>query len=245
METKSYGIILYYKDSDSIKYLISQSKDTIEYNNIIRGYYNNNHLPKYISLMTTEEKYRILNYSFDDLWEDLWYTAKDHDVNKYSHIVNNYKKAKHKYSLIIERLKVLIYESLKEISMIQEPSWGFPKGRRLSNNEAEIETAFREFHEETGILLDSRYLDFILPITEIKIGSNEKKYILKYFICKAPEKFKIQKKWYIGKSVKIRTKSYYISNEIADLKWLTLKETKKYLSPVRYEILEKIERQIH
>jgi len=63
-----------------------------------------------------------------------------------------------------------------------EPEWGFPKGRRNSN-ENNIETAIREFSEETGYTLNDITL-FKYPIfNELFIGSDNMKYKHTYYLA--------------------------------------------------------------
>ena len=63
-----------------------------------------------------------------------------------------------------------------------EPEWGFPKGRR-NTQEKDYDCALREFSEETGynasILNNIRN---IVPFEEIFIGSNYKAYRHKYYL---------------------------------------------------------------
>src|SRR6188508_2395973 len=88
----SYGIILFYIDIDeNIWYLICQRRDTIEYADFIRGRYTKTMLNAYISLMSQDERERILTYDFRDLWDDLWV---NHDVGFYK---DSFVKAKTKF----------------------------------------------------------------------------------------------------------------------------------------------------
>jgi len=63
-----------------------------------------------------------------------------------------------------------------------EPEWGFPKGKR-NTNEKDYDCALREFYEETGY--DKKYLKLIeniLPLEEVFMGSNFKSYKHKYYL---------------------------------------------------------------
>jgi ADP-ribose pyrophosphatase YjhB (NUDIX family) len=78
-------------------------------------------------------------------------------------------------------LKSLIEES-NQYQSWEEPEWGFPKGRR-NNQESDYECAIREFKEETGYNHHSlTYIQNVLPLEEIFMGSNYKAYKHKYFL---------------------------------------------------------------
>jgi 8-oxo-dGTP pyrophosphatase MutT (NUDIX family) len=65
----------------------------------------------------------------------------------------------------------------------QETEWEFPKGHK-NFQEKDIDTALREFEEETGYLKQNiTIIDNIIPYEEIFIGSNHKSYKHKYYIA--------------------------------------------------------------
>ena len=89
----SYGIILF-TDKNDPKFLLAQRRDTIEYVDFIKG--NRYYIPleDYAINMTEEERERILNYEFDDLWNDLW-------INKESkYYKQDYEESKKDFELI-------------------------------------------------------------------------------------------------------------------------------------------------
>ena len=119
--------------------------------------------------MTDYEINKILNTSYDDLWDELW--------NKKNEPYDN--KNKNKMIYVLQQ-----YKSLFNKKIWKEPEWGFPKGRR-NYKEKDIECALREFTEETGY--PNRFLKIInnlFMIEENFTGSNLKSYKHKYFICK-------------------------------------------------------------
>src|SRR5690348_12668736 len=76
----SYGIILYTwirtESKNELKFLLSQRRDTIHYIEFPKYVNDDKMIPKIISLMTKDEKKRIMScYNSDkiaDLWFDLW-----------------------------------------------------------------------------------------------------------------------------------------------------------------------------
>lgn len=222
--TTSYGIILLHIDANEkqIRYLLSQRRDTIEYSDYLKGRYNSYNLQTYFGLMTEEERDRLVNYTFDELWDDLWI---DHSNSYYK----NYKgKSKTKY----ENNKTGMYDLLKKtFTLRKEPSWGFPKGKK-NFQENEINCAFREFEEETCLKINYTNLLNISPSIEIFKGSNNYMYKTVYYIAQTDIKFPINK-------LKLETgiREYTISDEVSNLRWCTLGEALVLLQPYRQKLL--------
>ena len=128
-----------------------------------------------VSEMTETEKDRIIKYSFDELWEQLW-------MNKNSRIFKNeYKSAKIKY------------ESMDVVAMVKEhySKWKdsefcIPKGRR-NNHETPEYCSIREFSEETGIKQEHIRFSKNKFISEIFYGSNGVPYKHVYYIAEILE----------------------------------------------------------
>ena len=150
----SLGIILFKKnENNQIEYLMVQRKDTLGFVEFMRGKYNIeniDYIEKLISIMTYDERQKIIENDFDDLWNELW---MDKTKKQY---FNEYENSKKKfYSLkmgfIHKETIVDIHEINKRTNLLYySPEWGFPKGRR-NLHETDIECANREFKEETGM----------------------------------------------------------------------------------------------
>ena len=186
----------------------------------------------HISTMTKDEQKKLLTNDFDDLWVKLWGTPKEQSLN--------YKNDKENAKLIIDQLKSGIQDLSSNTivtleSMIHEvetpwltPEWGFPKGRR-DPREFELQCAFRELYEETGI----KDKDVILvrnlePISESFFGSNHIHYCHKYYVMF----------YNSNNEVKFDTSNTFMMQEIGDIGWFTLEEC---LSMIRPENIEKKE----
>lgn len=225
----SYGIILFYVDSkDKIWFLLAQRRDTIEYTDFLRGKYTYANMETYFSLMTNEERDRIKNYSFNDLWDDLWI---NHNNRFY---IDGKQKALSKFNTN----KQLITKLLKNTrSTTTEPSWGFPKGKKHLK-ETEIECAFREFFEETKLYITYENLLNMSPIKEVFKGTNKKMYSTIYYIAQVNTKLSITKKCVN----KLRENT--VSEEIADLRWASLGLALHLLPPKRHELILECEDKI-
>ena len=226
----SYGIILYTFHKGSIKYLLCQRRDTIEYVDFLRGRYSNNCISLYLNLMTIEERNRISMHTFDQLWNDLW---ASHDCKYYKDL---YIRSKQKFNT--NRIQVLDILN-REKGIIKEPRWGFPKGKKIAT-ESEIECSMREFKEETNLNLCFRNIIVgMTPSTETFKGSNGKIYKTVYYIAKCDKTLVFKN---IKTDSEIRPET--ISDEIGKLYWATLDESKQHLPIWRYKLLEKTEKKI-
>ena len=71
----SIGTIVFTRTDEGIKYLLICRKDSLGYVDFMRGKYplnNKTYIEHIFSEMTSVEKERILNNSFDELWQNLW-----------------------------------------------------------------------------------------------------------------------------------------------------------------------------
>jgi 8-oxo-dGTP pyrophosphatase MutT (NUDIX family) len=183
----SYGIIVFrYNEKKNIEYLMIRRKDSFGYIDFMRGKYNlqqKESLQKSIDEMSNEEKQRVLDNDFDTLWKQLWL---DNISSQYK---NEEVISMKKYDLVKNGIFInsdwITLKHMIENSQTcwEETEWEFPKGRR-NLNEKDMDCAFREFEEETGI--PSSYIKIIenvIPFEELFIGSNHKSYKHKYFLA--------------------------------------------------------------
>lgn len=182
----SYGIILFRIHDECRQFLMIRRKDTFGYIDFVRGKYspyNIEHVQNIINEMSMEEKSRILNSSFDQLWKLMWgdilnsqyrneemLSCKKYDMIKNGIISNNTNIT-------------LDYFIQNSSTSWTETEWEFPKGRR-SYLETDLDCALREFEEETGILKQNiNIIENIMPFEETFIGTNYKSYKHKYFLA--------------------------------------------------------------
>lgn len=209
---KSYGILLYYVDQDNKKkFLIYQRRDSHAFISLLRHCHrlSDDEILKLSDGLTLDEKQRLKNYNFDDLWDDLI-------INKNCRLYNTEKKRassnfyKLKQSGLLEKCINNPNHSTLE--------WSFPKGRQ-KKNESHKQTALREFQEETCInpneitLLDHRPLHCRLNnyLTTLFIAKSESEIPIKY------------------KKIDCIRKSC-VSEETNDLKWIFCDERDEYLN---------------
>lgn len=217
----SYGVIAY-RFREEPEFLTYQRRDTFGYMDFLKGRWKSeNDLPRLFSTMSCDEQNRLLKYGFDELWNDLWV---NHDSRSY----NSNARSKEKYESIQHLIPTLVDGN----PGIDGPPWGFPKGRKNSN-EKPIECAKREFEEETNMRLGA--ITNINPLCEEYNGTDGKAYRSYYYItC---EDIPIPD---LIHTPQCMIRKYTASDEAWRIKWVTLDEAKSLLSRGRIELLEKV-----
>ena len=229
----SYGIILFVQRKDeNPNFLLYQRRDTYEYIEFIRGMWENIEDVKiFFSLMSVEERHRLVNHTFDELWTDFWIrrpsSLADHTLSR----------PRTKYAQIQPYIKEIIEETN---AIGEEAPWGFPKGRKNSG-ENSVMCAVREFEEETHINRDTIHVWDSPSLTENFIGSDNRQYATVYYIaeykssdapltqaeCKLPPLIETPK----------GIRKYTASNEAFRIKWFSLEEAQEKLPRFRQMIL--------
>ena len=211
--------------------LMIQRKDSLGFMDIMRGKYKLNE-PEYIKKqlrgMTLKERNRLLNDSFEDIWHDLWGSDME-SSQRYAH---DRIQSKQKFTELragIETSKGETYTLAdllrQEPNFYETPEWGFPKGRR-DPYETDIQCAFRELEEETGISEDELWkVTNVAPFIEQFYGSNDIHYRHSYYISQ-----------YIGgRSISFDALNSEMTREIGNLAWKPMDEALILLRPENIE----------
>lgn len=173
----SYGIISCRYDPPPIPYrdcwqfLIAQRRDTIAYSVFIKAQIQPHDLDRYIGFMTLEEKMRLLQHPFQDIWRDFWI----HNTGRLFHA--EYDRCAAAFQINLPAI------AQSRPTGLSESPWLFPKGRKCFG-ESDVQCAMREFEEETRI--ESRALlliDGIPPIHEYYRGLDGRWYCTVHFVC--------------------------------------------------------------
>jgi len=220
----SYGIIVFKHSNNGLNFLMIRRKDSFGYIDFIRGKYspyNIYQIQNIVNEMSLTEKEKILTLPFETLWQDMWGETQ---LLQYK---NEEQIASKKMELI--RSGVMInndFVNLKEIvensqTKWLETEWEFPKGRR-NTKEKDLECAFREFEEETGISSSKIIIiENVMPFEEIFIGTNHKSYKHKYFLA------------YMNETDEILN-SFQVS-EVSKIEWKTINECLECIRPYNLE----------
>lgn len=250
----SYGcIVRYQKENEEPEYLIVKRINSINYTDILRGTYRQSNLYLMILDLPDWERERLLNYSFNDLWEDLYLKSSEGE---------GFEVAKENFNNIRPYLKDL-FDKFPSADPQGKKLWLFPKGKpdykcysyHNNNNtiiklkadqqidpnrlipESGFETGLREFNEETnGLELDENFLRWENPISENFLGSNSKNYKTNTFVFDTPVKFNLTQ--FPKAQSAIRALSI---GEIDEIKWVKLSELDNYLPPSRKILVDFIE----
>tara|TARA_B110001450_G_scaffold195326_1_gene183685 strand:- start:303 stop:1112 length:810 start_codon:yes stop_codon:yes gene_type:complete len=229
----SLGIIVYRYNTNinDFEYLMIRRKDSLGFVDFMRGKYqlsNKNYIKNIIDEMTSFEKYKILNYDFDKLWNDLW---GNNIGNQYR---NEEKNSREKFYLLKNGI---LYNGLfynlfniveESFTNWEETEWGFPKGRR-NFQEKDLTCALREFEEETGYSKNDLNIIYnLIPFEEIFTGSNLKSYKHKYFIANI--------------DFNTQPNSPFQASEVSKINWLSYPEVIKKIRPYNLEKLDIIKR---
>lgn len=209
----SYGIIEFVIFENKICYHMFRRRNTTEYDILIRGFAQKNQLFELLCLLSEDERYRILNYSWSEIWND-YYT--DHTDGSYSHLKD---QSRRRFSEIKELLQAI---STKIPCKIKNRPLVFSKGKSIQTEEG-LDAALREAIEETKDDFSTGRLYFQTPIVQSYIGSNGKKYIVQYYVwqrdtiysCKTKQLGNLQ-----GDDVRIRNKT--ISHELESEEWIEI-----------------------
>ena len=223
----SIGIIVFNDDNPTREYLMIRRKDSLGYVDFMRGKYplfNKRYLLNIISEMTNDEKNKLLNNDFQELWNELWgeyigiqYRGEEKtSCEKFNSLKNGITLTNDEYNL-----ETLINSCNDEW---KEPEWGFAKGRR-NYQERDLNCALREFEEETGCNKNSiKLIQNLLPIEELFTGSNYKSYKHKYYIA------------YMSKHD--NSIQNFQKTEVSKVQWLSFKECVEIIRPYNLERID-------
>jgi ADP-ribose pyrophosphatase YjhB (NUDIX family) len=171
--------------------MMVQRKDSLCYTEIIRGKYdlkNINYLTKLFNFTTEDEKKKMLNTSFEDLWESLWVNNTTCLRREFVFSRNRFNILKNGYKLrnsTLNSMTTVDMSYMVENSIsISEPEWEFPKGRRKPY-ESDTSCALREFEEESSISRDDIILEDDFKIyEELFIGKNKLRYKNVFYLAR-------------------------------------------------------------
>lgn len=181
----SYGLIIL--DETKSNVLLVQRKDSYGYITLVNNEGIRSSDKEYVSgvckSVTKSEKFKILNWDFESLWND---------------VVNDPKTRKNKDKILqsstrFEKLNIkAIMSTIDESLLSSETEWGFPKGR-IKKHEQWIDCAKREACEETNITIDDVKILCDVPFIENRQGTDGKTYVNVYYLSMINESGK--KRW--------------------------------------------------
>lgn len=226
---KSFGIILFVNENnywrnnttlinqENIKYLLYQRRDTYAFMDFMRGLWNDDaKMFTLLSQISKDERKRLLTFSFDDLWEDLWVS---HSIDVTGIYIAGKDRAKKKFNSVKDKIFIFL-EQTNTSNIVCDAPWGFPKGKKNSK-ETDIDCAIREFCEETKFnITKNDILTELGTIIEWYEADNNKYYTTFYYIAQVPNLLPVK---YINTPGCIRTSA--VSDEVSNLIWATYSDS--------------------
>lgn len=229
----SYGLICYKVENNIIKFLLLRRRNSYAYIDFIKGLrtniVSNTDYLKYLFEHMTEEEHELLKNNsdnFDFLWNKLWLYNVDKHLWEYNDCKKGFEIFDLKYYLnnIFPKYK--------------EAEWGFSKGRR-NNKEEDIDTAIREFNEETNININNVEIVFDKGFEENFISFTNIRYKSIYYVCKYNNKEELD--------LSINKNKIEQVCEIDLIKWMTYEEAMNSIRdyyPNKKKILEILNKKI-
>lgn len=211
----------------NLKFLLIRRRNSISYIEFIRGNYDledKEYIVQLLRDMSVDELNNIKDpeRDFNELWKNLWNEPNEilelqknnliRSKNKFRELVNGYTNdSGKKYSLaeLVDNVKFFW----------KEPEWGFPKGRRNSN-ETEWKCANREFQEETNLSEKDYFMLDQNTIYEKFQAVNGQNYKHVYYIGQT-YKNKLE--------LSINPSNRSQSNEVGDIQWFSFFEARNHI----------------
>ena len=208
MPITSNGIVAFriHPILNEIQFLMICRKDTLGYMDFMRGkfpVFQKQYILNMLLQMTIDERNKLRTSTLFYLKNQ---TKDSHIKEKIQMLMNGITKNNYNGNDMDYDLLSLLDEADNTV-LWNEPEWGFPKGRR-NTQEKDYDCALREFSEETGYNISIlNNIRNIIPFEEIFIGSNYKSYRHKYYLM------------YISYKNSLTVKTFQKS-EVSGMEWM-------------------------
>lgn len=232
----SYGGILYQLRDGVPYYLMVQRTYTPDFKELVRGKFeleDVKYIKTLISRITFQEINLIFSYNHKQLYLNIQRYCR---IRKNRQYHQKQKQAKSNFETLLEGYTTKDGTEISFQSLVTrddpkyyiEPDWGFPKGRRNSNqNEIDQDCATREIEEETGIPPSQYQIKPEYFLTEVYHGSNEIQYAHRYYLCHCQDDI----------TYFIDPFNRHQAGEIRKMGWFTLEQALNQIRP--YHIAKK------
>jgi 8-oxo-dGTP pyrophosphatase MutT (NUDIX family) len=229
----SYGLALCRynkKENNCIEILSIKKRFTYNYFSFVHGFYKKKNTRNFdvkflFDNMSFQEKLTILTMNYGNMWWYIWLNNPEKGIGMFEndiiYVVHDYTKYfKHK-NKFEKRFLSDGGKQLQELinnSKCNEPIWEIPKGSS-DNSETNLETAIREFTEESQI--DFEYYNILYDVEPIifTYKDNGVSYKYVYYLAELNE---LGYKTYPIMKPKLNFKSYKQLSEVSDIKWINL-----------------------
>ena len=221
----SHGIIAYKIVTGEPKYILSQRRNSLTLIYLLRSCHKltKDDITRQISKLPKEETERLLNFSFDEIWDDLYLEKTNRIYVTESH------RARQNYKFLVDNFMTELENQTKNTTVFCE--WGVPKGRR-KYQETGFVCAEREWLEETNIPSDNLYIINTLPFYYNLVYGN-KEVCVECWLAEIKTDVEI-----VFQKSHIRD---YISEEVGLLKWCSLSELEPLVNSSIYKTFTEID----
>ena len=222
----SYGVICYKVVNGVPYYIMIQRKNSLSFMEFIKGNYqvmNTDYVRRLMMSMTKKEHDMLLSKSFEEIWDNIWFQSNNKNTKEYVDATNNFQ--------VLTKSNTLQNILNSHIGCIEEPEWGFPKGRK-KQNETDIECSLREFNEETQFCTSQIAIkNMKAPYIEMFYGTNNVLYKHTYFLAEFIEESESEiPSFNMACIQQIR--------EIGDIKWFTSNQVLTHINSFNEERIE-------
>lgn len=225
----SYGLVVYTVYKSQPMFLLTRRRDTFSYECILRGMYTPELLLEYVSNTTADERRRLLQYDFDNLWKDLWVSTRRRLYR------TEMKKAGECWKSNVDLIRKLVRECAEE----GKDLWDFAKGRRFIEENI-YQCALREFEEETGLSRNLiKIVDEAGSYEDNYQGTDHKMYRSIYFLGYISNGMALK---FHYTNCPYQMRDPYISDEVMEMKWMDYKTALEMIIPSRKALLERVHR---
>lgn len=206
--------IMCWKYNNGYKVLVEHKRCTYAFIEFARGHYNSQ-VPsrvKYLfNQMTVNEKIDILSMDFGTIWRRVWLFNPEHVYT----VSNMYRKKEYKFTNTFLMDGGVKLRELLDGTSHAESTWEFPKGRKKSVDELDIDCAIREFREETGIEKSKYRILFDIDPIVYSHSDHHVDYVNIYYIAMAKSG---------GITPKISFECKDQLSEVDSLRWVNVNE---------------------
>lgn len=224
----SYGIACCRKNTNNqYEILMIKKKSTYAFCEFVYGSYDiyHKHNIKYLlDDMAIDEKISILSFNYDTIWFKLYSTFPTTPRPNY------YNKGYKRFTSLIKIDNGKYLANLIHSSENSEILWEIPKGR-ANRHESPIETAIREFNEETNISKTEYKIIFNEDKITYSFHDNGKKYMYVYYIA-----VMLNNKY----NPRFSYESEFMYREVNDIKFLSTEKVRAFNNSRLYKLTKMI-----
>ena len=216
----SFGIIAIYDDSDtnSLSYFATQRRTTVEFSEFIRCGPRKEFLYEYLCNMSQKERQLTLDIASDpNLFHKVW---QDFVMDETPLYIKSEQKTRQIFDAYVSKLPELLELTTSDV---EDPPWGFPKGREKVGDHTRLQSALREMEEEGKLFFDNVKLAHPDPITEVSKGTDGCLYSTTYYIVKC-DKMYMPEITYLDDNT---LDNKCLSLEMRNYMWLTFDKSQK------------------